>query len=228
MCYSLLGFVHLVFRSFFTHSKWIHFCLHLPAGQVASLTETSFTDWMLGSCAGHHRLWPLTSPLFSTDSTNQTASSQRCHPLSAQWQLSSLAATSSGLWQSLPLSTSNYGAFGRKAAVHHCGRGLFRTKTVGSKKLILWKGNLPHNVFKALWIIPTLYNFGETNNQSSCSGCCDRFLGWYVWSADEESDHFWELDGWRTYSHDYCRTWPSAMPPQLLPPRSFFSPFLDF
>lgn len=41
----------------------------------------------------------------------------------------------------------------------------------------------------------------------------------------EVCDCFGELGGWRTYWHDYCRTRPSATPPQLPP---LFCLALDF
>lgn len=101
----------------------------------------------------------------------------------------------------------------------------------GIQKLLLWKGNLPHRVFKALLIIAPLYNFWG-----------DIFLefilrlfwpfSWLLcpvsWQGKMSVIVFGELDGWRTYWHVYCRTQPSAMPPQLPPLYPVFYLFLGF
>lgn len=57
---------HLLWNCCFTGKKLksLDKCAFFSTGQVASLTETCLMDRMLGSCSGHHRLWPLTSPLF--------------------------------------------------------------------------------------------------------------------------------------------------------------------
>lgn len=63
-------------------------------------------------------------------------------------------------WHSLPLfDHPNYGAFWWKAAVLSLWSRSLQNKTVESKKRILWKGNLPHNVSKALLTTPPLYKF---------------------------------------------------------------------
>lgn len=56
---------HLLWNCCFTGKKLksLDKCAFFSTGQVASLTETCLMDRMLGSCSGHHRLWPLTTAL---------------------------------------------------------------------------------------------------------------------------------------------------------------------
>lgn len=82
---------------------------------------------------------------------------------------------------------------------------VFSEQDGGIHELNLWKGKLPHKVFKALLIIPPLYKFwGDTIFLVAVSSQLTR---------KEVCDCFWELDGWRTYWHNYCRTQPSTTPP---------------
>lgn len=161
-------------------------CLSPPlsAGQVASLTGTCFMDRMLGSCAGHHRLWPLTSPLFHWQHQSDCLISVMpppFYPMTAQFTrcdvgFSGVFAHSWGLavrFHSPSLIMDSFD--GRLPCI--TAVMVISEQDGGIQKLGLWKGNLPHDIFEALSIIPPLYNFGEAwflffNNQ---------FIFWLLW-----------------------------------------------
>lgn len=86
----------------------------VAAGQVPPLTGTPFTDWMLDSCTGLHRLWPSTSPLFQRQRQSDCCTS----PTFIQRHSSPLSGTPSGRcgrFLSLPLL--QFGCFCWKAAL---------------------------------------------------------------------------------------------------------------
>lgn len=118
---------------------------------------------MLGSCAGHYRLWPLTSPLFHWRHQSGCLVSAMS-PLFTQWQFSSPAVTlepTQLAGSHFLLSTSNYGAFWWKAAVHHCGRGLFRTRQWNPKNSPSEKGICLAKFSRQLITAPLYSSWGD-------------------------------------------------------------------
>lgn len=126
-------------------SQLTSLCLPLPAGQVASLTETCFMDWMLGSCAGHYRLWPLTSLLFHWERQSDCFISVMS-PLFTQWQFSTPTVTL-GLWSLYPQPAGSqfrcpppyYGKASDGKLLCITVAAVCSEQDSGIQKLILWK-----------------------------------------------------------------------------------------
>ena len=179
-------------------------------------------DWMLGSCSGHHRLWPLTPPLFRWRHQSDCFI-WAMSPLFTQWQFGSPPVTLGLSLEPTQLAGTHFHSsttlimerFDGKLLRYHCGHGLYRTRRWNPKKLLLCKGNLPRNVSKALLTTPPLYNFCKQS----------EFVFWLFswllcplsWWGKEVCDCLWELNGWRTYWHGYCRIKPSAIPALMTP-----------
>lgn len=122
---------HLLWNCCFTGKKLksLDKCAFFSTGQVASLTETCLMDRMLGSCSGHHRLWPLTSPLFQFQHQSDCfIMSHLFYPKTVQFTCcdsGTLKSLPTVGWQWLPPLIPQYGSFWWKASPRRCG--LYRT-----------------------------------------------------------------------------------------------------